>query len=85
MAKIHEFVRTNIKTFFTKLRSPGVKIPKFSKTVFGRYNLLILKVEQTILIPSCFSSQGASNHVSFDLERSRSKFDLRSSQGKVTR
>ena len=60
----------------------GSKFQNFPKR-FLDDRIFNVKTRATILIPSCLSRQGASNHVSFDLERSRSKFDLRSSQGKV--
>ena len=59
----------------SKLRSPGVKIPKFSKTFFSTIKSLILKVEQRIWYHRVCLVK-ARRTIYNMTERSRSKFDL---------
>ena len=49
----------------------------FSITVFA-YIFFVFKYTDFILVPSCLSRQDASKHTHCDLERLRSKFELRS-------
>ena len=82
-----KIISKSFRSFFGSCQNwghQGSKFQNFPKR-FLDDKIFNCKGKAMILIPTCLSRQGASNHVYFDLERSRSKFDLRSSQGKVTR
>ena len=81
-----QIISKSFQSFFVSGQNWGHQGLKFKKKIRKVFDDKIFNVKgkATILIPSCLSRQGASNHISNDLERSSSKFDLRSSQAKVT-
>ena len=65
---VRKLVKNHFESFWSfvwlrsKLRSPGVKIKKNPARFFDD-KIINFKGRATILIPSCFSRQGASNHI----------------------